>query len=119
MSPGAGTGRAGLRPVEARAYERDPRPLSLCPNRLWMPGAGYRQQRNSGQIRNCRSEGTIPSTLLANEIVSCFSMTEPQGGADPKVFQTKAELRGDNWVINGEKWFSSNARYASFLITMA
>jgi acyl-CoA dehydrogenase len=57
--------------------------------------------------------------LLANEIVSCFSMTEPQGGADPKVFQTRAELRGDNWVINGEKWFSSNARYASFLITMA
>jgi acyl-CoA dehydrogenase len=57
--------------------------------------------------------------LLANEIVSCFSMTEPQGGADPKVFQTRAELRGDNWIINGEKWFSSNARYASFLITMA
>jgi acyl-CoA dehydrogenase len=57
--------------------------------------------------------------LLANEIVSCFSMTEPQGGADPKVFQTQAELRGDNWVINGEKWFSSNARYADFLITMA
>jgi acyl-CoA dehydrogenase len=57
--------------------------------------------------------------LLANEIVSCFSMTEPQGGADPKVFQTRAELRGDNWVINGEKWFSSNARYASFLIAMA
>jgi acyl-CoA dehydrogenase len=57
--------------------------------------------------------------LLANEIVSCFSMTEPQGGADPKVFQTQAELRGDNWVINGEKWFSSNARYAAFLITMA
>ncbi|HJU12561.1 MAG TPA: acyl-CoA dehydrogenase, partial [Candidatus Binataceae bacterium] len=44
---------------------------------------------------------------------------EPQGGADPKVFQTRAELRGDNWVINGEKWFSSNARFASFLITMA
>jgi acyl-CoA dehydrogenase len=57
--------------------------------------------------------------LLANQIVSCFSMTEPQGGADPKVFQTRAELRGDNWVINGEKWFSSNARYSSFLITMA
>ena len=48
--------------------------------------------------------------LLANEIVSCFSMTEPQGGADPKVFTTHAELHGDNWVINGEKWFSSNAQ---------
>ena len=45
--------------------------------------------------------------LLDNEIVSCFSMTEPQGGADPKVFTTHAELKGDNWVINGEKWFSS------------
>jgi acyl-CoA dehydrogenase len=57
--------------------------------------------------------------LLNNEIVSCFSMTEPQGGADPKVFTTRAELRGDDWLINGEKWFSSNARYASFLILMA
>ncbi len=57
--------------------------------------------------------------LLANEIVSCFSMTEPQGGADPKVFTTRAELKGDNWVLNGEKWFSSNARWASFMIVMA
>ena len=57
--------------------------------------------------------------LLNNDIVSCFSMTEPQGGSDPKVFKTRAELIGDVWVINGEKWFSSNARYASFLIVMA
>lgn len=57
--------------------------------------------------------------LLDNEIVSCFSMTEPQGGADPKVFVTRAELDGDTWVINGEKWFSSNARYADFMIVMA
>ncbi len=57
--------------------------------------------------------------LLKNEIVSCFSMTEPQGGSDPKVFTTQADLVGDEWVINGEKWFSSNARYASFLIVMA
>jgi acyl-CoA dehydrogenase len=56
--------------------------------------------------------------LLRNEIVSCFSMTEPQGGADPKVFTCRAELEGDEWVINGEKWFSSNARWASFLIVM-
>ncbi len=57
--------------------------------------------------------------LLNNEICSCYSMTEPQGGADPKVFTCSAELIGDEWVINGEKWFSSNARYASFLIVMA
>ena len=57
--------------------------------------------------------------LLKNEIVSCFSMTEPQGGADPLVFRTSAVRDGDEWVINGEKWFSSNARYADFLIVMA
>lgn len=57
--------------------------------------------------------------LLDNEIVSCFSMTEPQGGADPLVFTTRAERDGDEWVINGEKWFSSGARFASFLIVMA
>ncbi len=57
--------------------------------------------------------------LLANEIVSCFSMTEPQGGADPLVFKTFAVADGDEWVIDGEKWFSSNARYAAFFIVMA
>ncbi|MBR0684345.1 acyl-CoA dehydrogenase family protein [Bradyrhizobium manausense] len=59
------------------------------------------------------------SPLLDNRIVSCFAMTEPQGGADPKVFTTRAELVGDTWVLNGEKWFASHAHVASFLIVMA
>ena len=57
--------------------------------------------------------------LLEGNIVSTFSMTEPQAGADPKEFVCKATLDGDEWVIEGEKWFSSHARYASFLIVMA
>ena len=57
--------------------------------------------------------------LLANEMVSCFTMTEPQGGADPLVFKTSAVKDGDEWVINGEKWFASNARFAGFFIVMA
>ncbi|MFF0283624.1 acyl-CoA dehydrogenase family protein [Rhodococcus sp. DMU1] len=57
--------------------------------------------------------------LLENEIVSAYSMTEPQGGSDPTAFTTRAELVGDEWVINGEKWFSSHANFASFLIVMA
>jgi len=56
--------------------------------------------------------------LLNNDIVSCFSMTEPQGGADPLVFKTSAVQDGDDWVISGEKWFSSNARFADFFIVM-
>jgi acyl-CoA dehydrogenase len=56
--------------------------------------------------------------LLDGKIFSCFSMTEPQAGSDPKEFICKATLDGDDWVIEGEKWFSSNAKYASFFITM-
>ena len=57
--------------------------------------------------------------LLDGEIVSCFSMTELQGGADPLVIETRAELDGDEWVINGEKWFSSGADRSQFIIVMA
>ena len=57
--------------------------------------------------------------LLSGDIVSCFSMTEPQGGADPGVFETTAVREGDDWVISGQKFFSSNARFASFFIVMA
>jgi len=56
--------------------------------------------------------------LLDGRISSCYSMTEPQGGADPGVFKCSAVRDGDEWVIDGEKWFSSSLRYASFLIVM-
>ena len=57
--------------------------------------------------------------LLRNDVVSAFSMTEPAGGSDPTGFVTRAELDGDEWVINGEKWFSSHANFAAFLIVLA
>ncbi|MBV9842315.1 MAG: acyl-CoA dehydrogenase family protein [Sphingomonadaceae bacterium] len=57
--------------------------------------------------------------LLEGEIVSTFSMTEPHAGADPREFTCRAWREGNDWVIEGEKWFSSNARYAAFLIVMA
>lgn len=56
--------------------------------------------------------------LIDGEIVSTFSMTEPQAGADPKEFTCRAWREGDEWVIEGEKWFSYNARFAAFLIVM-
>jgi acyl-CoA dehydrogenase len=57
--------------------------------------------------------------LLDGEIFSCYSMTEPQAGADPTLLRTRAVRDGDEWVIDGWKFFSSNARTASFLIVMA
>jgi acyl-CoA dehydrogenase len=57
--------------------------------------------------------------LLENEIVSCFSMTEPQGGSDPTEFVMAARLDGDSWVLDGEKWFSSNAAFSAFALVLA
>ncbi|MFF2846325.1 acyl-CoA dehydrogenase family protein [Streptomyces sp. NPDC058001] len=57
--------------------------------------------------------------LLDGEIFSCYSMTEPQAGADPKMFETRAVRDGDDWVVNGWKYFSSNAKTAAFFIVMA
>ena len=58
--------------------------------------------------------------LLAGELHSAFSMTEPDtAGSDPTLLRTRAERDGDGWVLNGHKWFSSNASIADFLIVMA
>jgi acyl-CoA dehydrogenase len=57
--------------------------------------------------------------LLDGECFSSYSMTEPQAGADPTLFKTRAVRDGDEWVIDGWKYFSSNAKTASFLIVMA
>jgi acyl-CoA dehydrogenase len=57
--------------------------------------------------------------LLEGEIFSSYSMTEPQGGSDPTRFETRARRDGEEWVIDGWKFFSSNARTSTFLIVMA
>jgi acyl-CoA dehydrogenase len=57
--------------------------------------------------------------LLNGDIVSCYSMTEPQGGSDPAQFKCRAWREGNEWVLDGEKYFSSHADFAEFLIVMA
>jgi acyl-CoA dehydrogenase len=58
--------------------------------------------------------------LLAGDLRSAFSMTEPDSaGSDPTLLRTTAVEDGEDWVINGHKWFSTNASVADFLIVMA
>jgi acyl-CoA dehydrogenase len=58
--------------------------------------------------------------LLAGDLKSAFSMTEPDSaGSDPTLLRTRAVRDGDEWVINGRKWFSTNGSIADFLIVMA
>ena len=57
--------------------------------------------------------------LVAGEIRSYFAMTEPEvSGADPTGLRAKAVRDGDEWVIDGHKWFSSGAEGAAFAIAM-
>ena len=58
--------------------------------------------------------------LVAGEIRSCFSMTEPEtAGSNPVLLATTATIDGDDFVINGQKWFTSSADGAAFAIVMA
>jgi acyl-CoA dehydrogenase len=58
--------------------------------------------------------------LVAGSIRSFFSMTEPEvPGSDPTTLRTRAVRDGDDWVIDGHKWFSSGAQGAAFGIVMA
>jgi alkylation response protein AidB-like acyl-CoA dehydrogenase len=58
--------------------------------------------------------------LVAGQIRSFFSMTEPEvPGSDPTTLRTRAVRDGDDWVIDGHKWFSSSAEGAAFGIVMA
>jgi acyl-CoA dehydrogenase len=58
--------------------------------------------------------------LLKGISSSCFAMTEPEvAGSDPTLIQTHAIKDGDEWIINGHKWFISGARRAKFAILIA
>jgi len=58
--------------------------------------------------------------LQAGEVRSFFGMTEPQvSGADPRGLQTRAWREGDSWVVQGRKWYSTNANGSSFGIVVA
>ncbi len=82
---------------------------------------------SEGNIRTFEKAGTDEQIeqwllpMLNGEIRSAFSMTEPMqgGGSDPKMIKTTAEKDGDEWVINGHKWWTSAGSHADFLLVMA
>jgi alkylation response protein AidB-like acyl-CoA dehydrogenase len=74
---------------------------------LWLFGTEEQQER-------------FLRPLVAGEVRSFFSMTEPDvAGSDPTLLRTRAVRDGDEWVIDGTKWFSSGAEGAGFGIVMA
>jgi acyl-CoA dehydrogenase len=143
--PGNAKARAHLKPLQAQVRERGLWACHLGPH---LGGPGYGQVKlalmneilgrsswaptvfgtaapDTGNAEILAMFGTDEqktkylAPLMAGDIVSAFSMTEPQGGADPMEFTCSAHMDGNEWVIEGEKWFTSNAKWAAFLIVLA
>jgi acyl-CoA dehydrogenase len=82
------------------------------------PDAGNAEILHMFGTREQKERWLFP--LVAGEIRSFFSMTEPEvSGSDPTTLRTRAVRDGDEWVIDGHKWFSSGADGAAFGIVMA
>ncbi|GJM37300.1 MAG: acyl-CoA dehydrogenase [Acidimicrobiales bacterium] len=90
----------------------------------WAPSVFGCQAPDSGNAEVLAHYGTEEqkerylAPLLRGEISTTYAMTEPQAGSDPGQFTCSAVRDGDEWVINGEKWFASNFVYAEFMIVM-
>jgi acyl-CoA dehydrogenase len=111
--------------------------LGLGPLGIAMISAECGRNRLAPFIMNCQApdEGNMHTLLhfatpaqkekylrplCEGRVRSCFAMTEPEvAGSDPTQIQTHAEKQGDNWVINGHKWFISGAHGAKFAIVIA
>ncbi len=145
FDPTYATARAHLKPLQARVKEQGLWACHLGPN---LGGPGYGQVKlalmneilgrstwaptifgtaapDTGNAEILALFGTgeqkakYLAPLMAGDIFSTFSMTEPHAGADPGEFICRAWQEGDAWVIEGEKWFSSNAKFATFLLVIA
>lgn len=59
--------------------------------------------------------------IVEGRVRSAFAMTEPHpgGGSDPSMMKTRAERKGDRWVVTGHKWFITGADAAQHFILMA
>ena len=92
---------------------------------MWGPIVFGNQAPDSGNSEILAEFGTEEQKrrwlrpLLDGKVRSGFSMTEPEtAGSDPTLLAATAELQGDEWVINGHKWFTTNGMVADFLIAM-
>ncbi len=82
------------------------------------PDAGNMEILHAHATDEQREEFLRP--LVAGEVRSCFSMTEPEmPGSNPTMLGTTAVKDGEDYVINGQKWFTSSADGAAFAVVMA
>jgi alkylation response protein AidB-like acyl-CoA dehydrogenase len=79
---------------------------SLCAGHIFVAGSEEQKRR-------------YLAPLARGEKLGCWSLTEPQAGSDAGGTRTTAHLKGDTWVLNGSKTFTSNGTYADICVAMA
>ena len=103
---------AGLTNVEyAPLCEIMGRVAGFAPGSLQLLGARHRQHGSAGPLRHARRSASSGSSRCSPaEIRSCFAMTEPDvASSDATNIQSRIERDGDDYVINGRKWWISGA----------
>ena len=108
----------GLRAAQARSHERDPRPLAVCATVFGTQAPDTGNAEILARFGTPEQKRRYLEPLINGEIASCYSMTEPQAGSDPRSSRAARRLPAGTWVINGEKWFASHADFAPFLLVV-
>ena len=118
--PRRGARRPGLRPAQAGAAQRDPRPRTARRRR-----SSARQAPDTGNMEILAAYGTDEQKerwlypLMNQEIWSALLDDRAAGRLRPQPVQDHARRSdGDEWVINGEKWFTSSGQHADILFVM-
>lgn len=79
---------------------------------VWHPAVALKHG-TAEQIR------TYLTPSCRGERRACVAVTEPEAGSDPRRVRTRADRKGDRWVINGEKWFVTSGDEADYIIVHA
>ena len=79
---------------------------ALCMYPVWRYGSEEQKER------------WLPE-MGRGEVIACFGLTEPDAGSDPGAMRTRAELDGDEWVLDGVKYWITNGTMAQLAVVWA
>ena len=75
--------------------------------------------RSDSQVRQRGAEAALSDPLARGETLGAFAVTEPSAGSDPGSITTRAEDKGDHYILNGAKVFITNGSYADVIVLIA